>query len=155
MNSSKVEMGKKAGFTLVEVMIVIAVFAIMAAVAIPAFMSLLPGMRLNGATRQVAGDLMAARMNAVKVNKDTQVIFDDDNDKYQVWYDEDGDGNKDLITEKYIQTNYHDVTVSSNNNPIFHPRGTATNLPTITLLSTSGAGSKRITISIAGRVKIN
>jgi type IV fimbrial biogenesis protein FimT len=56
---------RESGFTLVEVMIVVAVFGIMAAIAIPSFMKLLPGMRLNGATREVMGALMKARMKPI------------------------------------------------------------------------------------------
>ena len=58
----------ESGFTLIKLMVTIVVFAILATIAIPSFMSLLPGMRLNGAARQVMGDLMAARMNAVILN---------------------------------------------------------------------------------------
>ncbi len=58
----------ESGFTLIKLMVTIVVFAILATIAIPSFMSLLPGMRLNGAAMQVMGDLMAARMNAVILN---------------------------------------------------------------------------------------
>lgn len=149
-------MEKKAGFTLVEVMIVIAVFAIMAAVAIPTFMSLLPGMRLNGATRQVASDLMAARMKAVKLNQRTKVSFGSTGYGYEIWNDADNSGavadNEGDDVERSIHPDYHDVTFNTVST-VFSPRGTATNR-TITLQNTSGS-TKSITISIAGRVKIN
>lgn len=145
------------GFTLIEMMIVVAVAAIMAGVAVPAFMSMLPGMRLNGASRQVMTDLMAARMDAVKQNNQFRVFFNSPGaNQYQILDDDDNDGVADMgeaITTKNIQDNYNDVTFNSTNNPIFTPRGTATSLPTITLQNSSG--SKAVTVSIAGRVKIN
>ena len=150
---------RQSGFTLIEMMIVIAVLAIMSAIAIPNFMSLLPGMRLNGAARQVMGDLMAVRMNAVKQNNEFKVFFNSPGaNQYQILDDDDNDGTADTgeaITTpaKNIQDNYPDVTVSSTNNPIFFPRGTATGLPTVTLQNSSG--TKTVTVSIAGRVKIN
>ena len=150
---------RESGFTLAEMMVVIAVFAIMAAVAIPAFMSLLPGMRLNGAARQVMGDLMAARMKAVKLNQKTKVYFDNSS-QYRICNDTDADSDTTVsdgegdVEDRNIQTNYHDVSFDLQNtaDPVFSPRGTATNR-TITLQNPSG--SKSITISIAGRVKIN
>ena len=80
-------------FTLTEMMIVIAVFAIVAAIAVPSFMSLLPGMRLNGAARQIMGDLMAARMDAVKQNNQMRVFFNSPGtNQYQILDDDDNDG---------------------------------------------------------------
>ena len=149
---------RESGFTLIELMTTIAVFSVLATIAIPTFMSWLPGMRLNGAARQVMGDLMAARMNAVKLNKNTQVFFDG-NYQYKICNDTDDLGTTvsyeegDLVT-KNIQDNYPGVQIiSATNNPIFLPRGTVTNLATIKLQNSSG--TKAITVSIAGRVKIN
>ena len=149
---------REAGFTLTELMVTIVVFAILAGIAIPSFMSLMPGMRLNGAARQVMGDLMAARMKAVKLNQKTKVFFDNSS-QYRICDDADKDGTVDTgegdVEDRNIQTNYHDVSFTSGTppDPVFSPRGTATNR-TITLQNTSGS-TKSITISIAGRVKIN
>ena len=79
--------------------------------------------------------------------------------QYTLLDDDDNDGvvnnGVEATTIKNIQDEYHDVTFSnpSGNSPIFHPRGTASDLTTLTLSNSSG--SKSITISIAGRVKIN
>ncbi len=141
---------------MIEMMIVMAIAAIMAGIAIPSFMSMLPGMRLNGAARQVMTDLMAARMDAVKQNNEFKIFFLD-NHQYKILDDDDNDGVDDSGVEMSrtvnIQDNYTGVTFSSTNNPIFSPRGTATSLPTITVQNSSG--SKTVSVSIAGRVKIN
>lgn len=148
---------RQTGFTLMEMMIVIAVIAIGAAIAIPAFTSMLPGMRLNGAARMVAGDLMAARMKAVKLNQRTKVFFDNAH-QYRICDDADNDGTVDDgegdVISRDIHNEYHDVNLDLDNtgDPVFSPRGTATNR-TITLQNSEG--SKSITITIAGRVKIN
>ena len=148
---------KESGFTLVESVVVMATFGILTAIAIPTFISMMPKYRLNGAARQVMGDLMAARMKAVSLNKKVKVFFFNDH-QYKVCDDEnkngkvsDGEGDVQTID---IQAEYPDVKFDLNktSDPTFSPRGTATNR-TITLQNTSG--SKKITISIAGRVKIN
>ncbi len=149
-------MKTNAGFTLMEMMVVVAVLAIMTGVAIPGFMELLPGMRLNGAARQVMGDLMAARMKAVKLNQKTKIFFDN-NHQYRICNDADkddtvADGEGD-VESRDIQDEYPDVTFSSTpSGLVFSPRGTSTNR-SITLQNSEG--SKTITTSIAGRVKIN
>lgn len=148
--------GNHRGFTLTELMIVVALMAILAAIAVPSIMAQMPKYRLNGAARQVLGDLVAARMQAVSLNKRVKVFFDN-NHQYRICDDAnsdgtvaDGEGN---VQTKDIQTEYHDVIFASNNDPIFQPNGTASNLATITLSNTSG--SRSITISSAGRVRIN
>ena len=145
---------RESGFTLIEMMVVVIVLAIMAAIAIPSFMSLLPGMRLNGAARQVMGDLMGARMKAVKLNQRTKVFFDNSY-QYRVCDDADNndtvaDGEGDVETRN-IQTEYDDVTLSSTADPVFQARGTATGT---TVTVTNSSGSKAVKVAITGRVKI-
>jgi type IV fimbrial biogenesis protein FimT len=149
---------KQSGFTLTEMMIVIAITAIFAAIAVPNFLSYLPKHRLNGAARQVMGDLMAARMKAVSQNNDFKVLFDIsiNNHEYTILYDDNNDGNIDVgewTQTKDIQSEYSDVTFSNvTADPIFRPRGTAYGT-TITL--TNSAGSKYVKVAITGRVKID
>ena len=131
---------KQSGFTLIEMMIIIAILAIFAAIAVPNFLSYLPKSRLNGAARQVMGDLMAARMQAVSQNTTVTVAWDSDR-KYQI------------STEPNPKTiNYSDVTIGSFTAISFDPRGTATNR-TITLTNSTGLG-KKVTVAMTGRVKI-
>jgi len=148
---------RNAGFTLVEMMIVVAVSAIMATVAIPAFMSLLPGMRLNGAARQVMGDLMSARMSAVKENNRFKVFYLN-NYQYRILDDDDNDNNVDAgewTVIKDIRDNYPDGVrfYHSTNNVIFYPRGNASPA-TLYLETTDGSQKKAVIVNFTGRTKI-
>ena len=140
-----------------EMMVVIALTAIIAAIAIPSFMSMLPGMRLNGAARQVMGDLMAARMNAVKENNDFKVWYLS-NYQYKIHDDDDNDGNVDAgewNVTKDIRANYPDGVrfYHSTNNVIFYPRGNAS--PATLYLETSDGSKKNaVVVNITGRTKI-
>jgi type IV fimbrial biogenesis protein FimT len=145
-----------SGFSMLELMITLAIIAIMSGVALPNFLAYIPKSRLNGAARMVMVDLMSARMKAVKSNKRTQVHFIGGN-QYRINDDADGNGTVDNpegdAILRDVQDNYPDVSLSANNDPVFFPRGTAS--PTMSVDLSNGSGSKTVTISIAGRVKIS
>lgn len=145
------------GFTLGEMMTVAGVISIMAAIAVPNYLSFQPSMRLNGAAREVLGKLMWARAQAVQNNNTSVVTFTTDH-TFQVFNDANGNGSADAnetITVD-LQTDYSDVTFTvsgSSSTPTFNGRGTANSDTTVTI--TNSSGSKTITVSPAGNVKIN
>ena len=145
---------KNKGFTLIEIMIVVAIIAIIAAIAAPSFQSYITQRRLNGAARQVMTDLMEARMKAANQNNRFRIFFLDTH-RYKVLDDGNNNNSEDIgetSTTRDIHNDYYDVTLSASNDPIFYPRGTAAALATVTL--TNSSGSKNVTVGISGRVKI-
>ena len=56
------------GFTLVELMVTVAVFAIVAAMAAPAMQAMVTSSRLNGATEELVTALQLARSEAIRRN---------------------------------------------------------------------------------------
>lgn len=69
-------MSKKAsGFTLIELMVTVAVLAIILAVAIPSFQAFFERGRLKGATDEVVAVLATARGESVKTGRNVTVAF--------------------------------------------------------------------------------
>ena len=103
-------------------------------------------------------DLMSARMKAVSLNQRVKVFFGD-NHAYRIWNDANGNGtvadNEGENIAKDIYPDYYDVTFSVSANPIFHPRGTASVLTTVTLSSSRTGVSKYVKVAVTGRVKID
>jgi prepilin-type N-terminal cleavage/methylation domain-containing protein len=64
-----------AGFTLVELLVVTAVFVIMSAVAMPQLAGALENYRLGMAVREVERELQSARVKAVNANRTVRVLF--------------------------------------------------------------------------------
>ena len=76
-------MRKNAGFTLTEVMVAIAVIAILAGLAVPNFIGWLPNYRLRSGAEDIQSTLQLARVTAIKRNATATVSFDIANETYQ------------------------------------------------------------------------
>ncbi|CAK8721904.1 prepilin-type N-terminal cleavage/methylation domain-containing protein [Candidatus Electrothrix aarhusensis] len=106
---------KTDGFSAPELLMVVAIIGIMAAVAIPSFISGIPRRQLKSAARDLYGAVQQARILAVKNSQNYTLIFeadfyylDEDNDKSydasaEVFTDKDDDGTYD-IGEPFIDS---------------------------------------------------
>lgn len=134
------------GFTLLEMIITISIISALFLVALPNFMGLKPKMTLNGATRVMASDLMAARMNAVKLNQSVYLEYSGAQN-YQIATRDN------IIKSNNLNEEYRGVQIGSDFGKItFDSRGGSTGTSTINLTNTSGG--RNISINIAGRIKI-
>jgi prepilin-type N-terminal cleavage/methylation domain-containing protein len=65
----------EGGFTLIDMMVTLLVFGILAAAAVPQFMDMTAGMRLGQGARDVERELQTARLKAVTSNRPIRVRF--------------------------------------------------------------------------------
>lgn len=76
------------GFTLVEMLIAMAIISILAAVSVSSITQMLPGLRLKRAARILVAQMQQTRLNAIKENRSWQIQFTDNagtaTDTYQV-----------------------------------------------------------------------
>lgn len=150
------------GFTVIELLICLAIMATMAAIAIPNYMFYIPKARVNGVTRMVMADLMAARMKAVNQNTTTKVFFDYDKPtEYKICDDADGDGivaeGEGDVVVRNIQSEYPNVKLAWISDPTFLPRGTIINdmsYPWNYVAAYCQRYNNGVSIYLSGRMKI-
>lgn len=147
---------ENSGFTVIQLLGALALMTVMIAIGVPQYVALQPGMRLNGAAREVLGKLMWARSKAVEENNQWVVTFPT-NHTFQLLDDTNNNGVADAgesTTTFDISTDYPGVTLSkSGSDPTFSTRGTAGGSTTITITNTSG--SRTVTVNAAGNVKVS
>ncbi len=75
-------MKNQYGFSLIELMVAIGVFAILASIATPGVLSWMDNARVSSASRQVMSAIQDARMHAVKENSTARIEFSETGDSY-------------------------------------------------------------------------
>ena len=69
-------MGLHSGFTLMEMIVICAILALLATLAVPAFMKIVPGFRVKTEASHVATVMRQARLKAANVQRPTRVVVD-------------------------------------------------------------------------------
>jgi type IV fimbrial biogenesis protein FimT len=67
-------MRRNGGFTMIELMVVIAIVAILAAVAVPSFTESMARRRLEGVANELSADLQYAKSQAASVNANVALV---------------------------------------------------------------------------------
>jgi type IV fimbrial biogenesis protein FimT len=151
----------ESGFTLAEVMVVIAIIGIMSGIAIPNFISWLPDYRLRSATRDIVSCMQLAKLRAVKENATVSVKFNISSGQYIAWLDN-GDGagtaNDDIYNgnEPTIMTNSLPAGVNFNQNKIFkfNSRGFPTSMVGVTvIINNTKSNSNSVIVNTAGNIR--
>ena len=138
------------GFTLLEALVVLAIFGLLAAIAIPAWIILLPTYSLNSAARQIQSELNKIKMQAIAENVTFRLAISGTANNYTIervaGATTTQQGTKPLPERIDIRNS---ITLG------FTSRGTATpgTGGTVKLCNSNGAGTN-IVLSSTGRVRI-
>ena len=156
------------GLTLVELMVALAVLALLAGVAVPYVLASLPGYRASGAARQVVADLRLARTLAVERGVRAFVVFDPATSTYAVRLDTDGvpglSAGDEEVKRVALGSTYRNVRIGSarardpvtfpDDVALFKPRGTSNGGSVYLTVSGRGDVERKITVmSTTGRVR--
>ena len=86
---NNIRIGKNcSGFTMIELIVVIAIMAIVITIAVPGFAVWLPNYRLKSAVRDIYSNMQSAKLKAAKENADVVIWFDKTNDTYRIFLDD-------------------------------------------------------------------
>lgn len=152
-------MRNSSGFTLIELIIAMAVFAILAAIAIPNYIGWLPKRHLRSSVIDVQGAINLARFTAIRENTDVVLTFDPANESYLAFIDTDEDGSQDT-GERTVRNKGMSPGIDLNNTTLpghrltFNSRGLADAGGDITLINRRGE-NRTINVTITGMSRIN
>jgi prepilin-type N-terminal cleavage/methylation domain-containing protein len=141
----------KKGVTLIELIVVMVIIAIGAALSTPNIGGWMTSYRLRSATRDVVSTLRLAQIKAVSGNTTYQVVFDTANNSYIIQYLNTGGA---YVTEGVTQVLPTGVTFNTDfgNVARFSPNSTVANTGAINFSNTKGT-IKTIKLQ-SGRIKI-
>jgi type IV fimbrial biogenesis protein FimT len=154
-------MSKENGFTLVELMVTLAVAAILFTVGIPSFRDFIMNNRLIGNANEFAAAINLARSVAIKQQRNAYITSNsgtDWSDGWTVWVDNNGNGAQDAAeVVRVTQAMDANTTFTSAAKTRFRysPSGLVDGPGTLTVCdSRAGETGRVIDISAAGRSNI-
>ena len=155
---------EQSGFTVMELMITVTILAIMAAIALPSFQSVLEGRRLVGAAENLFADLQFARSESIKRNE--VIRFQATTGASWCFGVDDDDGAAcdctsnaceiDAAPKNVVAADYVDIQMSVGGVVEFDPRqGMPDTAQTYTFRVGAAGRTKSVTVNAIGRVEMD
>jgi prepilin-type N-terminal cleavage/methylation domain-containing protein len=152
---------KHQGFSLIEVMVVVAILCIIASISMPPLLRWRTDAQLRGAASNLRGDLELAKLRAVRDNSFVAVLFSSSD--YTIFIDNGASAGDWIEDEDEIQLRNRPLpegvyivmpTALSDDRTRFNGRGTAENSGTIIVQNMRGK-QKRVSINRLGFISLN
>jgi general secretion pathway protein H len=75
---------REGGYTLLELLVVLAIIGLIASAALPMFAAMRPGLQAKSAARAIAEDLRTARQSAISSGEETRVVMNGAANRYAI-----------------------------------------------------------------------
>jgi prepilin-type N-terminal cleavage/methylation domain-containing protein len=135
--------GAIGAFTLLELLVAMAILGILAAMTVPRWSALLPIFRLNSATRQIQSELHNLRAHAASENISFQLLYSENEPRYTTQR-----GNVSLVTRELPEG----TMIARSGRISFSPRGTAQGGRV--RIHSNGGSCTQVVVSPTGRIRI-
>lgn len=138
------------GFTLIELVVVVAIVAILVTIAGPSFVEQIGKRRIEGTASEMGMDLQYLRTESVTKNKPVRLITNQDGTGYRVEYV--GSTSSAPVKEILLKNG---MTVTPGTSITYQPlRGMASGVANLTLSSTQTAETLRIVTTAVGGIAL-
>ncbi len=143
-------MRQNEGYTLIEIMTVMAIIAIAVSIAIPNVIGWFPKYRLRSGAEEIQSTLQLARLGAIKQNTSATVTFDTANHTFLATV------NGQTIKRGKMPAGIFIDSITSPSSQIqFDSRGLANGSTGDILVRNNQGGTKTITVNIVGNSRIH
>lgn len=153
-------MNKSRGFTLLELLVVLAIIAVVSAIVAPNIISWRNSAKIRGAVDHLMGDLEMAKISAVKENNNVAVLFNTTG--YKVFVDKANpwvrDADEPLLRVRKLPAGVtfdlgHPDWGFTNNRTRFNSRGRAGIAGTAVIVNSKGQ-QRDVIVSTLGRIRV-
>ena len=152
-------MTRNNGFTVMELLIIIAIAGILAAIAVPNYMTHKDRANLRGATSNLVGDFEFTRSRAIRENGNVALVFNVDGGGYTVFEDfnenwvQDGDELRLRAVDFPSGVSVIMPTTFTDDRMHFNSRGIPDGTFGSAILRNANNEQQTVTINIAGRIR--
>ena len=148
--------GRHKGFTILELIVTIAIMAILATIAIPSFSNTIRLYRLRTATFNLKSHMEMAKTSAIKENNRVVIAFDVAANSYSVFVDSGAAAGR-ILVQTPLHPSLSIVNADFDGNPVvrFNGRGLPNSAGEISLVNSDNSRYMRVTLSNVGRTRIS
>ena len=150
---------KQAGMTLIEMLVVLVILAIAAALAAPNVSRWIESYTVRKASRQLVSDLQLAKLKTISQGVQHRILFDPANKTYTiqklnggVWQQVDIARSLSDVNNPYYAGGVALTNTFNNNAVTFSTTGTASPAGTVTLATTNY--NRQVTVILTGRISV-